>query len=242
MSKSDSSAQKNLAGAALFSFELVIVLILFIASLIVLSLLAFRVFQLKDEQFDHLVFEKVSVLVSNNTTSFLQFITFLGSTWFLASVNILLALYFLFIRKHKWYSIKVPVIALGGVLLMFLMKQFFNRPRPLTPLLEAIDGFSFPSGHSFMSVVTYGLLIFLVWNSSAKQLHKMLLIFCLALLILLIGFSRIYLRVHYFSDVMAGFSAGIIWLSLSLFTIRKIERYSSRNLDPVVSEIDKNDS
>lgn len=242
MSKSDSSAQKNLAGAALFSFELVIVLILFIASLIVLSLLTFRVFQLKDEQFDHLVFEKVSVLVSNNTTSFLQFITFLGSTWFLTSVNLLLAVYFLFIRKHKWYSIKVPVIALGGVLLMLLMKQFFNRPRPLTPLLEAIDGFSFPSGHSFMGIVTYGLLILLIWNSSARQLQKIWLIFCLVLLILLIGFSRIYLRVHYFSDVMAGFSAGIIWLSLSLFTIRKIERYSSQNLDPSLSEIDKSDS
>jgi membrane-associated phospholipid phosphatase len=172
----------------------------------------------------------------------LQFITFLGSAWFLTSVNVILAVYFLFIRKHKWYSIKVPVIALGGVLMMLLMKQFFNRPRPLTPLLEAIDGFSFPSGHSLMSVVTYGLLIFLVWNSPAKQLHRMLLIFCLALLILLIGFSRIYLRVHYFSDVIAGFSAGIIWLSLSIFIIRKIECYSSRNLDPILSETGKNDS
>lgn len=242
MNKLNPSSKKNLAGAALLSFELVIVLILFIASLIAFSFLAFRIFHLKDEQFDHLVFEKVSALVNETTTSFMQVITFLGSSYFLIPVNMILAIYFLFILKHKWYSIKVPVITLGGVLLMLLMKQFFNRSRPLTPLLEPVEGLSFPSGHSFMSAVTFGLMIFLVWENTANQLQKWLLIFCLAILILLIGFSRIYLRLHYFSDVIAGFSAGIIWLSLSIFTIRKIERYSSRNLDPVISEIDKSDS
>lgn len=242
MNKLNSSSKKNLAGAALFSFELVIVLILFIVSLIAFSIMAFRVFHLKDEQFDLLVFEKVSAFINGTNTAFMQFITFLGSSYFLIPVNALLAIYFLFIRKHKWYSIKVPVIALGGVLLMTLMKQFFNRPRPLTPVLEPVEGFSFPSGHSFMSAVTFGLLIFLVWENTATRLWKWLLMFCLAILILLIGFSRIYLRLHYFSDVMAGFSAGIIWLCFSIFTIRKIERYSSRNLDPVISEIDKNDS
>jgi membrane-associated phospholipid phosphatase len=242
MNRLDSSSKKNLAGTALFSFELVIVLTLFIMSLIIFSIVAYKIFHLKDEQFDHLVFEKVATLVNETTTSLMQFITFLGSTYFLILVNVILAIYFLFIRKHKWYSIKVPVIALGGVSLMVLMKQFFNRQRPLTPLLAPVEGLSFPSGHSFMSAVTFGLLIYLAWKNFSNPSRKWLFVFCLAILILLIGFSRIYLRLHYFSDVMAGFSAGIIWLSLSIFILSKIERYSSRNLDPVISEIDKNDS
>lgn len=236
MNRKNSSIKKNLAGAALLSFELIVVLILFIASLIIFSILVYRVLHLKDEQFDLLVFDKISVLVNGNTTSFMQFITFLGNAYFLIPANVLLAVYFLFVKKHKWYSVKVPVIAIGGVLLMTLMKQFFNRPRPLTPLLEPVEGLSFPSGHSLMSVVFYGLLIFLVSENVENRSRKWLLILLLAALILLIGFSRIYFRLHYFSDVIAGFAAGIIWLSLSIFTIRRIEQYSSKSIDPDVSE------
>ena len=148
----------------------------------------------------------------------------------------LLIVYFLFIKKHRWYSIKVPVIAIGGVLLMFILKQLFNRARPLMPLLEPVQGLSFPSGHALMSMSFYGLLIFLVWENVSNQVSKWILSILLFTFILLIGFSRIYLRLHYFSDVIAGFAAGIIWLSLSIWMIRRIERFSRKEIDPVVTE------
>ena len=166
----------------------------------------------------------------------MQFITFFGNHKFLIPANVVLIIYFLFIKKHKWYSIKVPVIAIGGVLLMLLLKQFFNRPRPLVPLLEPVKGLSFPSGHALMSMSFYGLLIFLVWENVRNQFWKWVLTILLLVFILLIGFSRIYLRLHYFSDVMAGFAAGIIWLSLSIWVVRRIERFSRKEIDPVITE------
>jgi membrane-associated phospholipid phosphatase len=230
------SIKKRLAGLALLSVELIIVLILFIAALIIFSILVYRVFKLQNHEFDFLVFDKVAFFVTPLTTSFLQFITFLGNHNFLIPANLLLIIYFLFIKKHRWYSIKVPVTALGGLLLMTLLKQFFNRPRPLIPLLEPVKGLSFPSGHALMSVSFYGLLILLVWENITDRFWKWLLISILTILILLIGFSRIYLRLHYFSDVIAGFAAGIIWLSICIWTIGGIERFSKREIDPAIAD------
>lgn len=234
------SLKKRLAEIALLSVELLAVLVLFVLSLLAFSFLAFMVFKLENERFDHFVFEKVALLVNPPTTSFMQFITFLGNHNFLVPANLGLIVYFLFIKRHRWYSIKVPVIAIGGLLIMLLLKQFFNRPRPLVPLLEPVSGLSFPSGHALMSVSFYGLLIFLVWDNIKDRSLRWGLTILLALIIFLIGFSRIYLRVHYFSDVVAGFSAGIIWLSLSLWTIRRMERFSRRKIEPAIVESEVN--
>ena len=230
------SFKKSLASIALLSAELIIVLSLFICALLGFVLIAYRIFNLQNDQFDFFVFDKVSNFVSSPTTRFMQFITFFGNHKFLIPANLLLIVYFLFIKRHRWYSIKVPVIAIGGVLLMFILKQLFNRARPLVPLLEPVQGLSFPSGHALMSMSFYGLLIFLVWENVRNQVWKWIFIILLFFFILLIGFSRIYLRLHYFSDVLAGFAAGIIWLSLSIWAIRRIERFSRKEIDPVVTE------
>lgn len=230
------SVKKSLASIALLSAELIIVLSLFICAVIGFTLIAYRIFNLQNDQFDFLVFDKVANLVSAPVTTFMQFITFFGNHKFLIPANLLLVIYFLFIKRHRWYSIKVPVIAIGGVLLMFILKQLFNRARPLVPLLEPVQGLSFPSGHALMSMSFYGLLIFLVWENITNQVWKWTLSILLLVFILLIGFSRIYLRLHYFSDVIAGFAAGIIWLSLSIWAIRRIERFSRKEIDPVVTE------
>jgi undecaprenyl-diphosphatase len=231
-----SSIKKNLASIALLSVELIIVLVLFICALLGFTLIAYRIFNLQNDHFDFLVFDKLATIVSAPVTSFMQFITFFGNHKFLIPANLVLIVYFLFFKKHRWYSIKVPVIAIGGVLLMFILKQLFNRARPLVPLLEPVQGLSFPSGHALMSMSFYGLLILLVWENVRNRVWKWSLITLLFIFILLIGFSRIYLRLHYFSDVIAGFAAGIIWLSLSVWVIRRIERFSRKEIDPVVTE------
>lgn len=236
MKKVQLSIQKRIASLALLSVELIIVLVLFIAAMIIFSIFAYRVLRWQNHAFDFLVFDKVAVMVNPVTTSFIQGVTFLGNHNFLVPVNLLLIVYFFFIKKHKWYSIKVPVIALGGLLLMTLLKQLFNRPRPLIPLLEPVRGLSFPSGHAMMSVTFYGLLILLVWEYITNRFWKWLLTSLLVILILLIGFSRIYLRLHYFSDVMAGFAAGIIWLSLCVYIIGRMERFSKKEIDPAMAK------
>jgi undecaprenyl-diphosphatase len=144
--------------------------------------------------------------------------------------------YFLFIKKHRWYSIKVPAIAISSLALMFGLKHLFDRNRPLVPLLEEARGLSFPSGHALMSVTFYGLLIYIVFKGFKNKAFKWTIISLLLLLILTIGFSRIYLRVHYASDVVAGFCVGLLWLVICVWALNKLEKYSMRKVNPVIQK------
>ncbi|HEY0677719.1 MAG TPA: phosphatase PAP2 family protein [Chitinophagaceae bacterium] len=226
--------KKFFASLALLSIELLIIWLLFFLSFLTFIYVAFRIFYFKKESFDFAVFDFLRDYVNDTNTAIMQFMTFLGTHSFLIPANLVLIAYFLFIKKHRWYSIKIPVVAIGGLSLMFLLKFIFNRPRPLIPLLKEAAGLSFPSGHAMMSFSFYGLLIYLVWQNISTPWLRAVLITLLMITILLIGFSRIYLRVHYASDVMAGFAVGIIWLVLSLWVTRRIEQYSRRKIEPEI--------
>jgi len=107
---------------------------------------------------------------------------------------------------------------------MMGLKLLFNRHRPLIPLLEPAKGLSFPSGHAFMSVCFYGLLMIIIWREERPHpVLKWVLLLLVVTWVLCIGFSRIYLRVHYFTDVLAGFCIGSTWLFLSSYLIDQIK-------------------
>jgi len=206
----------------LFSKELLIILIVFIVSLLLFLFIAYRVFYLDKTGADERAFAFAKSLVSNNMTSVMEFFTFFGSHIFMIPANILLCVYFL-LRKKSRYSIKISAIALSSLLIMLGLKLLFNRHRPLIPLLEPARGLSFPSGHAFMSTCFYGLLMLIIWKEEKPHpvLKWCLLVFVISLL-LVIGFSRIYLRVHYFTDVIAGYCVGFSWLFLSSWLIDQI--------------------
>ncbi len=218
--------KKGWAEIALLSAEMIIILLVFVAALVAFVFITRNVFILKDEDFDHKVFQYLEPHVTADRNAIMLFLTFLGTHLFLIPANILLIIYFLFIRKHRWYSIKVPVIALSSLALMVILKNVFGRHRPDIPLLKHASGLSFPSGHALMSVTFYGLIIHIVWKSKLKVSIKWAMIISLILLILVIGFTRIYLRVHYPSDVFAGFATGFLWLVTSIWIVGKIEKYS----------------
>ncbi len=226
--------KKGWAQLALLSAEMIIVLAIFLASLIGFVFITRNVFILKNEEFDFRVFDFLEPYVSNARNSIVLFFTFLGTHIFLIPANLILIIYFLFIKKHRWYSIKIPVIALSSLALMVLLKNLFGRHRPDIPLIREVHGLSFPSGHALMSVTFYGMLIYIVWNSISRTWLKWLLITLLVLLIIIIGFTRIYLRVHYPSDVFAGFAIGFLWLVISIWIMRRIEKFSKRNIAPAV--------
>jgi undecaprenyl-diphosphatase len=219
---------------ALLSFEIIVLLGVFSAALLAFIAIAKMVFREKKETFDQNAFTFLANQVNEINTNVMQVFTFLGTHTFLIPANLILVAYFLFIKKHRWYSVKVPVVALSAVLLMFLLKLIFQRDRPLTPLLNAAKGYSFPSGHALMSITFYGLMIFLVWQNVKNIWVKWTLTILLAALINFIGVSRVYLRVHYASDVLAGFCVGLMWLLLSLWILKKIENFSRKKVDPVV--------
>lgn len=221
---------------ALFTVELFLILALFIACIAAFLFLASKILKGGEIKFDQAAFAFMDSLSSPAMTNFMIFMSFLGDAPFLTGAAILLIIYFLFIKKHRWFSVKVPVIAVGSISLNLVTKFFFHRERPLIPHLVEASGLSFPSGHSMVSASFYGLLIYLSWhNIQNRTLHYLLSGF-LILTVLLIGASRVYLHVHYATDVVAGFSAGFLWVILGLFGLRRIERYSKRNLNPIVEE------
>lgn len=194
----------------------------------VIALLVFTVRKpiRKHKPLDLAVFDRISWLVGPRTNRIMLFITFLGKHQFLIPANLLLISYFLFIARQTWYSIRVIAIALSSLVLMLLLKWLFKRKRPLSPLLKAARGLSFPSGHAIMAVSFFGLIIYCVIHSLLPEWLKIAIAIFLIILIFLIGFSRIYLRVHYASDVIAGFIIGLIWLLISLLVIGKAEEYT----------------
>jgi undecaprenyl-diphosphatase len=207
----------------LFSKELLIILIVFIASLLLFLVIAYRVFYLDKTGADQKAFAFAQSLVSDSMTNVMQFFTFFGSHLFLIPANVLLCVFFL-LRKKSRYSIKISAIALSSLLIMLGLKLLFNRHRPLIPLLEPARGLSFPSGHAFMSVCFYGLLMLIIWKEEKPHpVLKWCLLLLVLSLLLVIGFSRIYLRVHYFTDVVAGYCIGFSWLFLSSFLIDQIK-------------------
>ena len=101
-----------------------------------------------------------------------------------------------------------------ATLLNLLLKTLIQRPRPEGYRLVAESGFSFPSGHSMVAMAFYGLLIWMVWRYEKDALVRRLGVIGFGLVIVLVGLSRIYLGVHYASDVLAGFCASIAWLGV----------------------------
>ena len=225
--------KKILSEVKLFSLEIFVLLGIFIISLSVFIIIARMVFEGRLQNFDNKALAFIAGYVTNINTNVMEGFTFLGTHTFLIPANLLITAWFLFIKKRRWYSIKVPAVALSSLLLMLILKLTFRRDRPLDPLLQAAKGFSFPSGHALMSVTFYGLLILIVWQNIKKAWLKWTLSAFLILLIVAIGLSRVYLRVHYASDVLGGFTVGLVWLLLSLWILSRVEKYSKRNVAPM---------
>lgn len=222
------NAQKLRAVFRLFTLEILLTLAVFAGALTGFLYLAHLVFVAGSSRLDQAVFHWVAGWVTPGLTRLMEFFSLLASTGFLVTANLLLTLYFLFIRRHRWYAMKIPAIALTNTAVLFLLKSAFRRPRPLLPLLYSAEGFSFPSGHSMSGCCFYGLLLYILWQQRVPAAVKWLATFVVVVLIVCIGLSRIYLRVHYVSDVLAGFSMGLAWLVFSLWLLNRLERGSSR--------------
>ncbi|MBV9388248.1 MAG: phosphatase PAP2 family protein [Chroococcidiopsidaceae cyanobacterium CP_BM_ER_R8_30] len=137
-------------------------------------------------------------------------VTALGQPSALLIVTLSLGIW-LFLKRHRPEAIALAIGAVGSLGLNYLLKELFRRARP--PIWEhviSVTQFSFPSGHAMMSLVVYGLSAYLLSNRFYRW--RVPIFSFSILLILAIGFSRLYLGVHWPSDVAAGYAAGIAWL------------------------------
>ncbi len=151
-------------------------------------------------------------------TAFLHALTYAGSVYVVGPLVLVLVL--VLWRRDERAEVGALLTAfVAGEALLYGLKTFFHRARPSLQLAAA-HGYSFPSGHSFTALVVYGLLIVLLWRRSVGGGWKVAGSFVLGALVVLVGFSRIYLGVHYFTDVVGGFLLGVAWLIVSITAFR----------------------
>lgn len=190
-------------------------LIIYSVSLVVLIILFFTNQLLGT---DTIIYNFIRKFITPSKTRFFTIITDLGDY-----IGMIIASAIILIYNHKHdtkRNISLILLLVFCSLYVIVTKNIFQRPRPEILQLITIDGFSFPSGHSTYSMAIYGYLIYLI-NSLSKTKYKNIFIFLLVLLIFNIGLSRIYLGVHYFSDVFAGFVSGLIILNIVLIIENK---------------------
>ena len=153
-----------------------------------------------------------SHIVRDNLTSFFKIITNLGSVY--AFLGILLLMLIFLKDENICYKTSFSLLLVYVVSVIY--KNIFRRERPIYNLISKPKDFSFPSGHTMCSVLFYGLLIYLVNKHIKNNYIKYTIMIFLIIIILLVAFSRIYLNVHFFTDVIVGGILGFICLSMCI--------------------------
>lgn len=156
-------------------------------------------------------------LISDFATPIAKFITNFGGAIFLIILTILL----LVVLKNKKVGLSICTNLVVVTILNQLLKRLLQRPRPTEFRIIEENGYSFPSGHSMVSMAFYGYLIYLIYTFVKNEYLKWISIVLLSLLICLIGISRIYLGVHYASDVLGGFLISISYLVIYISAFNK---------------------
>ncbi len=177
---------------------------------------------------DQVVAAILRYLATPDVTTFFLAVTALGSGEVLVLLGLVVTV--VYGLRRRWLYVGTWLAALtGGVVLNQLLKVLFARSRPsfLDPLLVE-TGYSFPSGHAMLSLTAYGMLAYFSVLGLRTWMVSTAAIFVTVLLVLLIGFSRMYLGVHFSSDVVAGYTAGGVWLSTLITGMETIRRRRRR--------------
>jgi membrane-associated phospholipid phosphatase len=198
-----------------------LVSLLFVVSLFVFGFLAHEIVGENETAFDEKAFHFFAGFSSPGFINVNRVLTFFGASYFSISAYIIL-LTILFLSGRKTDGINITIIAVTSTLLMFGLKEFFHRKRPDLPLIRTLDNFSFPSGHALSSFIFCSVLVYLVWKGKLSQTWKWVLSVLLILFSVSIGISRIVLRYHYASDVIAGFCLALAWVIFSLWLEKKL--------------------
>ena len=156
-------------------------------------------------------------LISDFATPIAKFITNFGGAIFLITLTIVL----LVLIKNKKIGISIFSNLVIVTILNQLLKAILQRPRPTEYRIVEETGYSFPSGHSMVSMAFYGYLIYLIYKYVKNKYIKWISIVLLSILVCSIGISRIYLGVHYTSDVLGGFLISMSYLVIYISAVNK---------------------
>jgi undecaprenyl-diphosphatase len=205
------------------SFKLLFAVATFIVALYGFAAFMHEIFFEKEDELDQRALNSLSKGVPSEVYNIMYFFSFFGKPAFLIPAYAMLIGYF-FIKHKKRYGVQVLILALSSTALLFGIKYIFRRSRPQIPIFKHLPGYSFPSGHALLGFVFFSILIYMVWQGKILRPWKWILSLLLLLFSLLVGISRIILKVHYASDVIAGFCLGYAWVLFFLWIHNNKER------------------
>ena len=155
-------------------------------------------------------------------TTFFKIFTNLGE-WNMGIFLLLIISFLLIVKKKNKYNFIIWLSAGGGVITAYIFKFAFDRVRPIGGLIQESSS-SFPSLHAIVSISFYFLLAYLIAQETKNRILKYSAIIVGVIIVLLLGFSRVYLGVHYLSDVLAGYAMGDVWFLIGVYGLKFINR------------------
>jgi undecaprenyl-diphosphatase len=200
----------------------VIGILVSVLSLWIFARLAKRVLAQQTNAFDTAIMLAIRGMHNPLLDQAMMGTTFLGDPTVLFIICIAVGVW-LYKYRRRSQANTLAIALVGSLLLQYILKQLFTRERPaLWEQFINLRDYSFPSGHAVMSLVVYGLLGYLLANHFPRQ--QKVITSITILLIFAIGFSRVYLGVHWPTDVIAGYAAGGVWLVACILSLRWHQR------------------
>jgi len=196
---------------------LIIAFSLSVVSIIGFSLISLLISDQKIIHFDDTIINSVQGMETPLLTYVMKFFTFIGSAPFVIFLSLFLLFFLYKVLHHRLELILFVAAIAGSAILNGILKNFFQRVRPEFHRLIEIEGYSFPSGHAMNAFTVYVIISFLLWRHITSGLGRWTLIIVSTVMILAIGISRIYLGVHYPSDIIGGYFASGFWLTTAIF-------------------------
>mgnify|MGYP000156130007 CR=1 FL=1 len=203
----------------------VIGLLLAALAIWVFAQIADEVVEQETTKVDTLILLKIRVIHTPLLDSIMSGITFLGQPTVLVIISLSLGVWLL-LKRRRAEATTLAIAALGAAGLNYLLKELFARDRPaLWDRVVDVRYYSFPSGHAMVSIVMYGLIGYLL--ATRFQRWRVSIFILTIILVIAIGFSRLYLGVHWPTDIAAGYAAGLVWLIACVLSLRVWQKYRS---------------
>jgi membrane-associated phospholipid phosphatase len=185
-----------------------------VGSFVLFIFLAYLIYTEKALWLDQLLVDLSRTHITGTTYSIISFFTNLGDKVIVISIAVLSLIVLWWKTKDYWGMGTIAVVLIGSNELFKLLKEVFQRERPIfEPAIDA-TGYSFPSGHSTVSMAFYGILIYFIIKYMKSTRLKAWVVRLLCCYILIMGLCRVFLQAHYLSDVLAGFAIGFVYLMI----------------------------
>ena len=180
-------------------------------------------------KFDETLISAIQGLETPWLTKIMKIFTWIGSGYIVGTITVIAALLLFFVYKMHRQAVLLVVVILGTVALKHYLKLYFKRERPTFHQLVDAPEFSFPSGHTMMALGLYVMIVYIAWRHAKTSWLKCLFVLFATFMIIMIGTSRIYLGVHFPSDVVGGILASGFLVTIAVMVDGLFHNRSSKN-------------